>query len=297
MVKTARNRGMDFRYLDSSLFVNKDQVSVHRRNNTNLDYINMKDLILSRLKREGLCSGWSGNLLDESFDILIPKSAFVTRPQRNGLNRNIDLYAIINTLGEASDVCNNSIDFSTRVSYTLDFVNNLHLSLKVDPTNNSRFFVDTGIVDTETVSLLSIIDKSISNLTLDFSPTYDFNIDYSDPDNVSVKFVMYDRYGNVIGDVGDNRISLTVNGFEQPGAKWGDTLLPGFVDALDNFLALTNVTGTVDDFSLNKNPLADPTKRFTINIYYKWTYYAPDGSRHTGTSETKAIPVLDGATR
>lgn len=296
MIKTKTKGPIDARWIDSSIFVSKDQVNAVRRRRNDFTYINLKDYILSRAKRNSLCSGWSGTQLDASYEIYLPKSVFSTKPTRNGSNKNIDLYAVIATLMSSASYCDNAA-YDEKFQYTLDFLDDLNLPVKFDPTSKTRLFVDTGFKDvSEEISLGSIFDKYIFGYGADYTPSLVVTTNYDDPNAVSVVLEILDYEGNAItSGVG---IKFYVNDVLS-GSHAYDVDFSSIQRSTmnTNFGMSFSIYRKINNFIFSKNPTSDVGLAFPLEIYYEVTYTTPIGQEIVVTSDKEEIPVLAGGTR
>lgn len=307
MIKTPKARTFIRRWVDASIFVDGRSVSQHEISNNVSNYISLYDFVLAHLSRESMCVNFTGNVINDS-DIFLASSAFVTSAgKRRTANRNIDLYAVVNTIVAEGTICDLPFTISSDV-YDLETVKNMYLDLRNDSVEVSKSFLVTPQttrrkMPNDSISLKTVIDNYAKNiLGIDNLPTASIVTNFADPDAVTVEIDGLEADGVTALGAGDRfyiwveaeGVTTALNSGN--ATAWG-TAVSGADDTFLGTIGVENITGTYDDFTFEKNPaiIVDFANPITF-IYRVYEDFGLATEKFTHRIES-TIPVLAGGTR
>jgi len=222
MIKTPKARNFVRRWVDSTIFVDGTTTTSHRVTNRTANNVSLYEFILAYLSRESMCDNYTGSIISDS-EVYIPASAFLTSATSSRTNnRNIDLYAAINTVVADGDICD--LPFSINAdTYTVDFLKTLYLDLRLDSTEISKPFLARPQNirrknPNDAISMKTIIDNYAKDiLDLENLPTITLDIAIVDPNDITVDSVGLKSDGITPMGAGDGLfMSVLIDGVTTP---------------------------------------------------------------------------------
>jgi|DEB0MinimDraft_6_1074348.scaffolds.fasta_scaffold00940_6 hypothetical protein len=320
MIKTPKARNFVRRWVDSTIFVDGTTTTSHRVTNRTANNVSLYEFILAYLSRESMCDNYTGSIISDS-EVYIPASAFLTSATSSRTNnRNIDLYAAINTVVADGDICD--LPFSINAdTYTVDFLKTLYLDLRLDSTEISKPFLARPQNirrknPNDAISMKTLIDNYAKDiLGIDSLPTATITLDYLDPNQVTVTMTGLKSDGVTPMGAGDKfYMWATFNGFTYAfnsgnAIEWGDAFTisgpyPSDWQILGNFLAASSIedigggnVGLADAFQFSKNVggYAEYIHPITFTYRVYEDFGLPTEKFSYRISDT--VPVLAGGTR
>jgi len=167
-----------------------------------------------------MCDNYTGSIISDS-EVYIPASAFLTSATSSRTNnRNIDLYAAINTVVADGDICD--LPFSINAdTYTVDFLKTLYLDLRLDSTEISKPFLARPQNirrknPNDAISMKTLIDNYAKDiLGIDSLPTATYPSDWQILGNFLAASSIEDIGGGNVGLADAFQFSKNVGGYAE----------------------------------------------------------------------------------